>query len=201
MVFILGASSLHHALENLHPDQKKGKIEKIYTIPGLSLNVHAKNPKKVVQKLLATELKDKKEVVIWHDVLNNSISRHKSNGFRPLSVPELLEVLKSLENRLRALVYCQRDRTPDIFEHLKVQSIKVFHIERDFVSKRKQRDQVFLRQFRALHQSPELELKHLDIVLKNGDNLDCITDKSRPKRISKRARKALKNACADTVNT
>ena len=62
----------------------------------------------------------KEKIVFWHDVLNNSISRHGSNNFRALSVSELIEILKSLQYRLSALVYCHRYRTQDIFEQLKV---------------------------------------------------------------------------------
>ena len=74
MVFILAASSLHHALETLNPDAKEQFKVKTYTIPGLSLNPNTKNPRKIVQNLLAKDLKDKKDIVIWHDALNNSIS-------------------------------------------------------------------------------------------------------------------------------
>ena len=97
MVFILAASSLHHALETLSPEQKEQIKEKTYTIPGLSLNPNTKNPKKVVQNLLSKDLKDKKDIVIWHDVLNNSISKHDSNNFRALSVLDLIETLKTLK--------------------------------------------------------------------------------------------------------
>ena len=93
-------------------------------------------------------------------------------------------------------MYCHRYRNPDIFEALKQQSISVFSIEKDFTSTRKQKDPNFLNELKALHQKPELELKHLDIVLRNEDDLNKITEKNRPKRLSKRARKALKNAAS-----
>ena len=143
MVFILAASSLHHALETLTPDKKEPIQSKIFSIPGLSLNKNTKNPKKIVQNLLISDQKDKENIVIWHDVLNNSISRHDSNNFRSLTVPELIEVLKSLQHRLSALVYCHRYRTPDIFEQLKALetdlNIKVFNIVKDFISPKKNR--------------------------------------------------------------
>ena len=78
------------------------------------------------------------EIVIWHDVLNNSLSKHKSNNFRALSVSELLDIFKSLENKLRALVNCHRIRTPDFSDTLKTQSIPVLRIETEFFSTRKQ---------------------------------------------------------------
>ena len=200
MVFILAASSLHHALETLSPKQKDRFKDKTYTIPGLSLNPNTKNPKKVVQNLLSKDLKDKKDIVIWHDVLNNSISKHDSNNFRALSVFDLIETLKNLQDKLCALVYCQRNRTPYIFDELKVlqtdHNIKVFSIVKDFISVKKQKDPEILKQFKALHQSPELELKNLVFVLRKENHLSTITDKSRPKRPSKRARNAAKRAAA-----
>ena len=59
MVFILGASSLHHALETLSTEETAFLKEKIYTIPGLSLNCHAKNPQKIVQNLLLQDSAEK----------------------------------------------------------------------------------------------------------------------------------------------
>ena len=44
MVRILAASSLHHANETINPENQTAIKEKILSIPGLSLNIHAKNP-------------------------------------------------------------------------------------------------------------------------------------------------------------
>ena len=185
---------------NPKPRKPKKNNEKVYSLPGLSLNVNTKNPKKIVQNLLSKELSDKTDIVIWHDVLNNSISKHESNNFRPLTVPQLLEILKFFENKLRALVYCQRFRTPNILPNLKeiekTTNIKVFSIVDDFISTRKQKDPDFLKNLKALHQIPEIELKHIDFLLRKESELNSITDKSRPKRPSKRARKAIQKAVA-----
>ena len=161
------------------------------------MNNHAKKPQKIVQNLLLKDFAETNEIVIWHDELNNSLSKHKSNNFRALSVSELLEILKSLENKLRALVYCHRIRTPDISDTLKTQSIPVFRIKTDFFSTRKQNDQTILKELKAIHQRLEFELKYLDIILRKEADLAKITAKSGPGRPSKRARKALKNAASN----
>ena len=114
MVYILAASSVHHAIDPFRPEKQSRYKDKIYAIPSLCLNPYAKNPNKIVQILLRTNLKDKTEIVVWHDELNTRICRHKSNNYRPISVPDLINVLKTLQDKLRALVYCQRERTPDI---------------------------------------------------------------------------------------
>ena len=79
------------------------------------------------------------------------------------------------------------------FLQLKETNILVLNIEQDFISQRKQRDIEYLQNLKALHQSPDLELKHLNLILKHENDLCQITARSRPKRPSKRARKAIKN--------
>ena len=198
MVFILAASSLDHALESLTREKRDQYKERIFSIPGLSLNPITKNPIKNVENLLSKDLKEKYNIVIWHDVLNNSISRHESNKFQALTKPQLIDVLKALQNKLSALVYCQRHRTPNIFEDLNVlktdHNIEVFSIVEDFISSKKQKNPELLKKYKALHQSPELELKSLDFILRKENQLSAITDKSRPKRTSKRTRNAAKRA-------
>ena len=51
MVYILAASSVDHALDTLNSETRKTYNEKIFSIPGLSLNVNTKNPKKNSTKL------------------------------------------------------------------------------------------------------------------------------------------------------
>ena len=79
MVFILAASSLHHALGTLSLEAKEQFKDTTYTIPGLSLNPNTKKTKPIVKNLLSKDLKDEKHIVICHDVLNNIISKHDSN--------------------------------------------------------------------------------------------------------------------------
>ena len=89
----------------------------------------------------------------------------RSNRFRSLLVREFMAILNQLETRLKALMYCQRDRTPNTVEELKKQSTTVLHVDKELFSYRKQSDESFMKKIRALHQSPELELKHLHLVL------------------------------------
>ena len=182
MVFILAASSLDHALETLTPEKREQYKEKNFSIPGLSFNPNSKNPRKIVQNLLSKDLEEKNNIGIWHDVLNKSISRHESTNFQALTVPEVIDVLKGLQNKRSALVYCQRHRTPNIFEDLNVlktdHNIEVFSIVEDFISSKKQKDPELLKKYYALHQSPELELKSLDFILRKGKQLSAITERA-----------------------
>ena len=143
--------------------------------------------------MIEKDFKNENDLIIWHDVINNTICKHKSNFYRALSDPTLIEVLIPYQNRIRALVYCQRDRTPDIVAKLQKTNILVLSIEKDLISLRKQKDSDYLQNLKALHQRPDLELKHMHTILKYEDDLSQITARSRPKRPSKRARKAIKN--------
>ena len=126
--------------------------------------------------------------------------KHESNNFCPLTISQLLDVLKSFENKFRAPVYCRRFRTPNILLNLKemekTTNIKLFSIVDDFISTRKQKDPDFLKKLRALHQSPEIESKLINFLLRKESKLNSITDKSRPKRPTKRARKVIQKAAA-----
>ena len=152
--------------------------------------------------MLSKDLKEKNNIVIWHDVLNNSISRHESNNFQALTVSQLIDELKGLQNKLSALVHCQRHRSSNIFEYLNVLKtdhiIEVFSIVEDFISSKKQKNPKLLKKYKALHQSPGLELKSLDFILRKENQLSAITDKSNSKRPSKRARNAAKRASPNT---
>ena len=82
----------------------------------------------------------------------------------------MIDELKTIQDKLWALVYCQRYRTPYIFDALNElktdHNIEVFNIVKDFISTKKQKDPELLKKYRALHQSPELELKSLDFILR-----------------------------------
>ena len=129
----------------------------------------------------------------WYDVKNESFCEHKSKFYHALLVLDLVNVLKSYQNRTRAHVYCQRNRTPDIFLRLKEINILVLSFEKGFNSLRKQKDLDYLQNLEALHQSPDLELKPSNKIMNHENDLSQITASSRPKRLSKRARRAMKN--------
>ena len=158
--------------------------------------------RKIVQNLIEKDFTNENELIIWHDVINNSICRHKSIFYRALSVSDIINVLKSYQNRIRALMYCQRNRRTDIFLQLKETNRLVFSLEQDFtkhtsrkdftISLRKQKALEYLKNLEALHQSPDMELKHLNLVLEYEIDLSQIIARGRPKRASKHARKALK---------
>ena len=71
MVFVLDASSLHHAIktspQELQDHYKKGT----YALPGLSFNPNAIKVRKIAQFQLSHFFRDKKRSIMRHDVVNN----------------------------------------------------------------------------------------------------------------------------------
>ena len=93
MVFTLGASSLDHALRKFPALSQKRVKDTCFTKPGLSLNFNARDSQKTKQYYLHHYLSHRNYLVIWHDVIKNSISRHRSNNNRKLSSEQLVNLL------------------------------------------------------------------------------------------------------------
>ena len=97
-----------------------------------------------------------------------------------------MNVSKTLQDKLSALVYCRRDRTPDIFDSRegleKNDSFQVFSVVKDCISVRKQNNPDLLKQLKALHHSPEIGMKNIDFILRKESDLSSISAKSRPER-------------------
>ena len=89
-------------------------------------------------------------------------------------------------------MYCPREGTPDIYNKLKRSTLVTIHLVKDIVSRRKQKDPSLLKEYRALHQRPVLELKTLTLVLAQQNNLRSLITRSRPNKLSKRRRKTLR---------
>ena len=106
------ASSLYHSLEQLSNPEKEQFLPKILAIPGLSLNPNTTNPQNLACLVCRAPLAEKRQVVVWHDIINNSFNSHRTNNFRACTAEELTEILKTLTN-ISAVVYCQRNGTPD----------------------------------------------------------------------------------------
>ena len=141
--------------------------------------------------MLSTCFKHKRELIIWHDVVNNSLCEHTSNNNNPLTPQQLIKVLVGYSSRIKAVVYCKRRGLPDIFFSLKETVLNV-HFLKYLISKRKAPDRKLLKPYSSLHQLHELELKSLTLVFKYSENFDSLIRKKRPKTLKKRRRRALR---------
>ena len=147
--------------------------------------------RKTAQFQLSPFFRDKKRLVIWHDALNDSLSRHRSNNNKLLAPSQLIAVLKKYQERIEAIVYCPREGTPNIYNQIKRNSLVTIYLVKYIGSRCKQRDPSLLKEYRALHQKPALDFETLTIVLPHKNNLRSLITRSRPKKLSRRRRKTL----------
>ena len=104
MVFILIASSLYHTIKTAPQGTQNRYKRNVYALPGLSFNPNALKVRKNSAVPVESFFHDKKRLVIWHDVVNNSLSRHRSNNNKPLTTSQLIEVLEKYQERIEAIV-------------------------------------------------------------------------------------------------
>ena len=192
-MFILAASSLHHALKKLSPASQKRVSQSCLAIPGLSFNHNAVNVRKTCQYQLDHYLLNRTDIVIWHDAVNNSISRHRSNNLNALTPNQLKKVLLNYKRNIYAIVYCKRVGTEDIYSKLKESGILVINIVTDLISRRKQNLTELGQKYLELHQDPSLELKTFTILRRYSKNLKYIISKKNTPKPGKRKRQANRN--------
>ena len=112
---IVAASSLYHSLKNLELEQRRETEQKVYAVPGLSLNPHTLNRGKNLRVLLERQPLVSKQIILRHERLNNSISSHRTNNYMPCPLDKLLACLQSKLNYIIAIVYCRRTSIPEIY--------------------------------------------------------------------------------------
>ena len=186
---IFAASSLFHAVKTL-PDGVKAR-KNLTTIPGLHLiEDSAKYQYKTVQHQLRfikrSQPGSKPEIVIWHDVINNSITSHSSYYNSRFDSQQLISALKKLPVRIKAIVYCQRKRAADIFADLNRHFLTI-HVVKETLSDKKLKDHHLLQQYQELHLDKKLELKTYLLLSKHISNLYAL--KNQKKDPTKSAKK------------
>ena len=77
-MYILAASSLSRAHKTLRIAEQNRISQYCYALGGLSLN--HKYQSKRAQTFLDGKLAHRNDIIIWHDLINNSISKHNSNN-------------------------------------------------------------------------------------------------------------------------
>lgn len=199
---ILAASSLFHAINTITYNSKRDILPHITAIPGLNLNPYAYDQRKNLQYLISNSkwLGRRRDLVIWHDTINNTLTKHKSNR-KPLTPERLCSYLKGNSFRFKAIIYCQREGAPDILQDLLKTGILIIQVTKHIVSRRNQRHEWVLKQYRALHQESSQELHTLYVVWKHSDNLRRLLNKGRGQpKVGKKQRKARQKRQAKEAN-
>ena len=200
MIYVVGASSLEKAVRSIQYKSRKLYDSRITAIPGLTFNPLSCNPLKNLQNLLQKGFQAKKQnLVIRHDIINNTLSVHWKNQTPPLSPQDLVKILDNYRNRISAIIYCQRLGTPDAYKQLKTSGIPIISVKKNLVSKRQQRDSNLLIKLSLLHQPYHLELKSLSIIFKYSDKLQALTknNHSKKNRPSQKKRRKQRNRLLD----
>ena len=190
MFHIVAASSLFHSINTLNTGEKKQYESLVTAIPGLSLNNNLLNQGKNLRRLLEDSPLKEKTVVVWHDVVNNTIRSHRTNNYRPAGVEELTNYLKSKKQQILAIVYCRREGTPDLFSQLLGTGVLIIPATKRLLSKSKQNDPEQLKEYLKLHQTADY--KSLRLVMAHKERLSELIGNIRGKqqRPSQTRRKA-----------
>ena len=176
MIILVCGSSLHHSLEKWRNISQRLRLSKqVITKPGYNLHPQTAVKSKALQRNVKF-LPFSALPILWHNVINNSLTHSPSDLRTPLTPNELVNEVLKLQ-RVVAIVYCIRRGAPDIYKELKATGIPVLHIVNDLLSKRKSKDDRVLRSYSKLHKRPFLEIETLTIVRKYGSNLKTIIEK------------------------
>ena len=141
MVFIIGASSQIITLNRLSYHEKKHLLGSHYHWGGLSFNERTPERSKLLQNLLNVGggLCKKSKLVIWHDVLNNTITPFKQTKACP--VPELIDILLRYKDRIAAIVNIKRFGAPLCLEGLRSTGIVVIDAYKQLLLHRNRKSQ------------------------------------------------------------
>ena len=130
-----------------------------------------------------------KNFIIWRDVINNSLSKHRSNNDNPLTPENLIKVLEEYKNKISAIVYVHRQNTTNIYGRLVETGILTINVTKHLISKRKASNKELIRKLKLVHHPAFLEIKNLRIIRRYFPNLSEFINKVESRRPSSRKRK------------
>ena len=184
MFQVIGASSLERALQS-DPEIKESLGSSVFAKSSYSLNPRVTNPELKALTLINSPAVTNKKVILWHDLINNSLTAHHSNDNKTL--PHLF-----------AVVHCKRDGAPDIFAELlalKERNVFIIDVPTHILSRTESENLSVRRQYQKLHQSADQELRTLSVILHYFPDLKKLyRTRTRTPRPSKSRRKAKQNA-------
>ena len=133
-------------------------------------------------------------MVIWHDVISNSITPHHSNNDIALSKEELFHAMKRFDCNVVGIVYLQRKGTPDILTNCNLKVGRVINGRRKLLPKFKQKQKWYENQPSEVHPHVSTALKFINIILREKEKLHKFTLKIRSKTRKRKSRTRKNNA-------
>ena len=191
MVYVIGASSLRYAVDDSPFRLRRRLLARTFATPGLSFNPNARNYLKNLDNLLSTGcVRRRADIVIWHDLINNTLSSHRSNNYNACSVQQLLHLLAKHRHRITAIVYIQREKTPYVFRQLCSSGILILPVGK-LLSPKKRRNFAIRSDLTTVHPRTDTERSLLRTVLRNETDLrKLLNRRSQTKRSSQDQRLA-----------
>ena len=86
-------------------NKRRTHKKEMIAVLGRSLDPGAANTRKTLHILMGKPFVSNKKLHMWHNVMNNSISRHSSNSHNTLIGIDLAKQISTLEN-CEGVVYC-----------------------------------------------------------------------------------------------
>ena len=191
MIYVIGASSLRHAVDDSPFRLRRRLLARTFATPGLSFNPNARNYLKNLDNLLSTGCwRHRADIVIWHDLINNTLSSHRNNNYNAGSVQQLLHILARHRHRIVAIVYIRREKTPYVFRQLCSSGILILPVGK-LLSPKKRRKFAIRTDLTTVHPRTDTERSLLRTVLRNETDLrKLLNRRSQTKRSSEDQRPA-----------
>ena len=195
MVYIIGASGLAGLFRKFSYAEKRQYGPKIFAVGDLSFNPEAYNRLKILQNLLRKgPLRGRRDIVIWHGVISNTVSAHSTNNFQPCSTEDLLPILAEFKDRIAAILYLQRtSERINIVRKLFQSKILILDVRRHLISRLKRQNSSVQSNLGQVHPSVRCEKRLFETILRHQNNLKSLLRfRAKTKRLSKERRARLK---------
>ena len=175
---VIGACSIQKAPPSVQSYKKRRKSAHKTAIPELSLNPRVQNALKSLENLLEKgRLSRIDNLILWQDLVNK----------------HFVETLNKIKYNVFTTAYCRQFGAPDVYRLVKTIGIIIISFRKKILSERKQACPLIQRQDSELRQDSVLEMKSLQIVLNNVNDLRTLSKnfEPKPRKPFQKKRKAL----------
>ena len=69
-------------------------------------------------------------LILWHDLINNTLSPHSINNYKPSTAQQVVTAMHQQREPIRAVIYCRRFGTADIFNQLLTTDILIIRADK-----------------------------------------------------------------------
>ena len=120
-------------------------------------------------------LKEKSNIVICYNAINNSFTAHHSNNFNSITPKQLATFILELQTpRCRSFIQSE-GQAPYAFDNQRDAMFALIRVTENLLSRRKQNNISLVFDNSKLHQPPCLEIKPVFIVLNHQNNIKTLS--------------------------